>query len=380
VALFWGNKGRIAAILFLVAILNIFNVLSINAETIEDIENLQKQLQKEINQTKSQLENGKEKEKDVLKELKTLDNDIERLSSDITNMTSKINNVTEQISIKQEEIENKEIELDQRSEIFSKRLKQIYINGDINFLEIIFASTSIADFLTRFEFLKRIAENDLRLYEDLEIERAELEKIELALENEKKRLEELNETRSNRREKLQISSSRQSSLLRNIKNNNYELAKGLSDMEKESDRLARELMSKTSKGTFRGTLLWPTPGYYRITSPYGYRIHPILKKRTFHSGVDIAAPMGAKIIAAAKGKVIFTGWSGAYGNTIVVDHGGITTRYSHLSSILVKEEQFVQQGEQIGKVGSTGWSTGPHIDFGVRINGENTDPLKYLRK
>lgn len=190
----------------------------------------------------------------------------------------------------------------------------------------------------------------------------------------------MKESKETNKRTLQIASTRQKDLLSEVKSERNSLEQMLDEMEKESDKLAQELLKVASKGNFTGTLLWPTPGYTRITSPYGWRIHPIQKTKKFHSGVDVAAPMGSKAIASAAGKVIFTGWRGAYGNTIVVDHGGLTTMYPHLSAILVKTGQYVKQGEQIGKIGSTGWSTGPHIHIEVRVNGEAVDPMKYMKK
>lgn len=127
---------------------------------------------------------------------------------------------------------------------------------------------------------------------------------------------------------------------------------------------------------------WPLPGYTKISSYFGNRLHPILKVYRFHSGIDIGAPQGTYIHAAASGKVIWSGWrSGGGGNTIIIDHGGgIATLYLHImqGGLLVKEGQVVAAGDVIAKVGSTGLSTGPHLHFTVKVNGESVDPLKYV--
>ena len=130
-------------------------------------------------------------------------------------------------------------------------------------------------------------------------------------------------------------------------------------------------------GYRRVRLVWPVRG--RITSGFGYRIHPIFKTKRFHAGIDIAAPTGTAVKAAASGEVLYAGWLRGYGKVIIILHrGGMATVYAHLRDIVVREGQRVAQGEIIGSVGSTGWSTGPHLYFEVRIDGRAVNPLKYL--
>ena len=128
-----------------------------------------------------------------------------------------------------------------------------------------------------------------------------------------------------------------------------------------------------------GELAWPVPGYTRISSKYGMRYHPILHVNKLHTGVDISAPMGANFVAANDGIVTKAGYNSAYGNMVIIDHGGgISTLYAHGSEILVQVGQTVKRNEAILKVGSTGYSTGPHAHFEVRINGVVTDPIEYI--
>jgi len=159
--------------------------------------------------------------------------------------------------------------------------------------------------------------------------------------------------------------------------------KALDEMEEAQRKLNKmiaELQAKQKKGYMgTATFAWPTPGYTRITSPYGWRIHPIYKTRRMHTGIDIGAPAGSNIVAATHGEVIYADWLGGYGKTVVLDHGGgISTMYAHTSVILVEVGQKVRKGQVIAKVGSTGVSTGPHLHFEVKINGNHTDPWKYF--
>ena len=120
-----------------------------------------------------------------------------------------------------------------------------------------------------------------------------------------------------------------------------------------------------------------------ITSPFGYRTHPIFKSRIFHSGIDIAGPNGGAIHASNDGRVIYAGWYGGYGKVVILDHGvingrPITTLYGHMSAINVSSGQNVKKGQTVGHEGSTGYSTGPHCHFEVRVNGKPTNPLSYI--
>ena len=128
-----------------------------------------------------------------------------------------------------------------------------------------------------------------------------------------------------------------------------------------------------------GEMAWPAPGYYTITSPFGYRVHPILGVTRFHSGVDIGVPTGGKIVAANDATVIKTTSTSSYGNMVMIDHGGgIVTLYAHGSKIIATLGQEVKRGDVIMEAGSTGWSTGPHLHFEVRLDGEYQQPLDYI--
>ena len=126
--------------------------------------------------------------------------------------------------------------------------------------------------------------------------------------------------------------------------------------------------------------MWPVPASSRITSQYGYRIHPVYKTKKFHSGIDIGAPYGVDILAAADGTVTLATTNGGYGKCVIINHGsGITTLYGHNSTLLVSVGNKVTKGQVIAKAGSTGVPTGPHLHFEVRVNGSTTDPMQYLR-
>lgn len=142
-----------------------------------------------------------------------------------------------------------------------------------------------------------------------------------------------------------------------------------------------DIMVNSAKATpeaKKGEFYWPVPGHHRITSPFGYRVHPILGYRKLHTGIDISAPSGTPVIAAGSGTVIASRFMGGYGNCIMIDHGSKVTVYAHLSGRAVSVGQSVSAGQTIGYVGSTGMSTGPHLHFEVRVNGSLQNPVNYL--
>ena len=168
-----------------------------------------------------------------------------------------------------------------------------------------------------------------------------------------------------------------------IAKNNEEIDKMIDELQADADAMTNTIINAgSSSGNSQyigGVLAWPTPSTSYITSPFGYRTHPISGTYKFHTGIDIGASRNSAIIAANDGKVILSGWNGGYGKCIVVDHGGgITTLYAHCNSLYVGVGAYVSRGQTIAAVGSTGNSTGPHLHFEVRVNGSYKNPLNYV--
>ena len=165
--------------------------------------------------------------------------------------------------------------------------------------------------------------------------------------------------------------------LKGVNQDLAELERQENQLLAESPAIAGVITGSSGSGSGTGSLIWPVSG--PVTSPFGWRIHPILGYRKFHTGIDIGVGYGVPIHAADSGTVIYATWMGGYGNVIIIDHGnGLSTLYAHQSSLAVGTGAHVTRGQTVGYVGSTGFSTGPHLHFEVRVNGNPVDPMGYL--
>ncbi len=271
-----------------------------------------------------------------------------------------------------------------QEDLFKTRMRIMYQNTNMSLLDTIAQSKSIIDFMERIQYISLIAKSDRSLIEDLNLAKQDVE-YKRQLKEEAK--QDLEAQASDKQERITQLTASRAEVEEELKRSTKQLAQ----LEKEEDALiakSKELnstiknLSKKAKYA-GGSMVWPCPSAYKVTSPFGMRKHPILRKYKNHTGIDIDGDKGDSIVAANKGTVIISEYNkGGYGNYIVIDHGGgITTLYAHLSKKLVSVGDEVKAGAVIGKCGSTGLSTGPHLHFEVRVNGTPVNPMKgYLSK
>ncbi len=284
------------------------------------------------------------------------------------------------IGIAQQDQEKAQADLDDRTRIFDQRLNDIYMDGNVSYLEVLLKATSLSDFLTRFDLMQAIAENDISLMKQVSALRDQIAQNKKEMQNKEAQLVVLQGQTRAKQSDLTARSNQKQQVLAQINSNADAYQRALNEEEAYSQQLIeiiQELQNKNSPREGTGHLSWPVKG--PITSPFGMRMDPILHKYEMHTGIDIGVPMGTPIKAADGGTVIFAGWNDAYGKLTIIDHGdGISTVYAHQSVQLVNVGDKVYQGEIIGHVGTTGWSTGPHLHFEVRINGTPVNPMNYL--
>lgn len=303
-------------------------------------------------------------------------------------------------------------ELNAKHGVLENRVRDIYINGQISYLDVLFGAQDFADLLTRMDLLKRVVIRDSELVADVLAYQKEIKEVGKQLEADKRIQEELATKAQQAMEvKLEKVAKQQAliDLMQNDKDvydrqydemmaSSAEVTRLINEKQEEMRRAAEEarrqaeMEARRQSGNveyvpeenggyvmqnYGGGMIWPVSG--PITSEFGWRTHPIFGNARFHSGLDIGADYGVPIHAAASGVVIESGWIGGYGNTIMIDHGsGIVTLYGHNESLAVGVGQQVNQGDVIAYCGSTGNSTGPHCHFEVRLGGEPVSPWDYL--
>jgi murein DD-endopeptidase MepM/ murein hydrolase activator NlpD len=332
-----------------------------------------------------------------------LEGELQKLGAEIGTATQRRANLDSQIALLRAEVAAKEagiaelqFDFDQRSEALSARVDTYYRTGDWAYVEMLLSSENLADLIQRTEFVTMLIQDDEDAANQLEASRVALEQandeLNRSLETiqakraevraEELGLKSLQSASDSKRAAQQAVQNTKAALLAQTKKNISRLRAMALAEEQESARIANLLKgggSSHGSGKYAGTFTWPTPGYNTVSSPFGMRMHPILHVRKMHTGIDIHVPYGARIVAAGSGTVIYKGYNGGYGNFTMIDHGdGLVTCYAHQSSISVSKGQHVTKGQTIGRVGSTGMSTGAHLHFEVRVNGTPKNPMSYL--
>lgn len=409
------------ACMLLSAGLIISSTQTLKATSIDD----EKEKQQELEQELSGMQ-------DTLDKLETLKNDTEayiaELDSQLAVVSARIVELNEQAVAKQVEInetnsqlEQQEADIQSQYDAMKMRIKFMYENGNAEYLDMLLGSKSLGEMLNKAEYITELTEYDRDMLDKMRQTKAAIEETKAVLEQEKSDLNELLASAETEQANVEtLVEAKQRQLLETqtqidtanaeIANKQTELAEQASliaEMEaierrraEEAERRRQELLaqqqanqnqSKPSGDKNTATIpdisydgegfAWPVPGYYYITSDFGYRGDPfgVSANSEYHKGIDIGAPNGSTIIAASSGQVAWAYHSTSAGNWVGIDHGnGLYSVYMHMSYSIVTEGQYVNKGDTIGYVGSTGMSTGNHLHFAVRLNGAYVNPHDYL--
>ncbi len=362
--------------------------LTINAAVTQgEIDNLKKQ-QKEIKKKQQEIQstiNSLDYErKTALAKKQVLDNQIQLTQEDIANTTLQIEMYETLIEDKKLEVEQAQKTEDEQWERYRRRMREMEEYGSISYIAVIFESNSFADLLARINDVGEFMEYDKHLYEQYKASKQTTIEAKASLEQSLADLEIEKDGLEIKNQELNAQLTAANELLKEIENNISE-AKELYQQELEAGKDIQNLINKKAeelkkqqqvKGT--GTFIWPTPSCNIVNSRYGNRWHPIFKEYRMHSGIDIRASYGTSIHAADGGVVIISQYSSSYGNYVVISHGnGMTTLYAHMSTRSVKANEKITQGQVVGKVGSTGNSTGAHLHYEISKNGSRINPLTY---
>ncbi len=342
------------------------------------------QLQVEIDELQKKLQSTASTEKSVLAELSKLESQLALANKELDYIEVQLSVTDSQINKTKAEVQETEEKLASQKAAFDSRLLSMYKASRISYLDMLLSSGSLSELMARMHYLKQIAVQDSSLIDEYCATREALLAKQADLEAYQTKLVGLKASQERKRAEVTSRSLEREQYLNRVQADKQKYAEALDQMQKEADALNKIIADLQAKGQKPQAhplqMIWPISGGGWISSEYGSRYHPILGYNKWHSGIDYAANRGTPIKAAEDGTVILAGVNGGYGNCVIIDHGGgVSTLYGHADKLLVKTGQDVIKGQTIALVGSTGLSTGPHLHFEVRVNGETQDPLKWAK-
>ena len=367
----------------------------------EDLTNQLDSIQQQVNQQNAAKADAETVIGSVSEQLRQIEEQLRQATAELGTIKEQRVAVENDITLNERQLAEAQKRLEGRESVFYKRVRDIYINGRLIYLDVVIGSKDFSDFANRLEVLKRIIDSDITLINEIKKERADIEAHKQKLEADRAKLVELEKAALAKQAEIEQKKAERNVVLQTAQNDRATAMQAIEELNASSAQVSAMLKERQAaraaaaaaaaaaaqssggqgasdnwvQGT--GQLGWPVSG--EITSPYGYRVHPIWGTTIYHSGIDIGVDEGTPVHAADGGVVVWSGWMGGYGYAVVIDHGnGLSTLYGHNSELAVDEGQSVAKGQVISYAGSTGNSTGPHVHFEVRVNGDPVDPMGYL--
>jgi murein DD-endopeptidase MepM/ murein hydrolase activator NlpD len=412
--------------LLVIMVINPFRILSF-ANEIDKAKDEKSSLERKKEETEAKIQALEKDKNDILKYIEKLDMELNRIAGEIEALNKDIEQVNKDIKIAQVELEAARIAEADQYDTMKKRIKYMYENGNTTYFDVILQSDNLAELLNHVEYISKITEYDNRLLDEytrlkqdvidkeaaLQKKHDDLEALKAELAYEKETVEKLSADKNKELKKYEETIKENQALSEEYSDKIAEQEEQIEQLleearrrKEEEERRKREeeerrrkeeeerrkqensesgsdsdsgSTSGSSSGTVSGNFIWPVPASGRITSNFGSRESPTAGASTYHKGIDIGAPSGSNIKATKSGEVVTATYSVSAGNYIMLYHGdGVYTVYMHCSKLLVSVGDYVNQGDTIGLVGSTGYSTGPHLHFGIVIDGSYVNPLNYV--
>ena len=370
-----------------------------HAASVSDLQEDYEEMEDRLDELKDELDRLQNEETGYMSQISNYNQQIDIIEEQIASadaqiilLTADIESMDVEIAELEEEIASLDEDIAENYEKFKERLRAFHLSGEASKLEILLGSQSFMDFLNRYAIITAVAERDKALMdslsEEIDAQQEQLSKVEKMMaevEASRAEAEALRADLDAKSSELEQIKADTQKLLDDIRDDEELTQQAIEELNKDMEALEEEIEEaiRNSTGEYvGGSFTWPCPGYSRISSPFGYRTHPITgEKDKLHKGVDLAAAKNTPILAANSGKVTsaYNYENGSYGKYVIIDHGGgYVTLYAHCNEVLVKKGDVVTKGQQIAKVGTTGSSTGNHLHFEIRIGDKVVDPMDYF--
>ena len=363
-------------------------------------------LTNQLSNIQQQLTNEANKKSEAEKTIGTVYEQLHAIQIELDTATAELKQVQadrirldQDITKTEEELKAAQERLQSREKVFYKRVRDIYINGRLSYLDVVVGSKDFSDFANRMEMLKRILQADMELINTIKTEREEIASKKAKLEADRAKVLELEKVAQEKQTIINQKKAERQAVLERAMNDRDTADRAYNELMASSASITAMLQQRAAEraaaaaaasqgggGGGGATTTWvqgtgqlAAPVNAPITSDFGWRIHPIYGTSRLHAGTDFGVDEGTPVHAADGGVVVEAGWISGYGYTVIIDHGnGMSTLYAHNSDVAVSPGQTVSKGQVVSYSGNTGGSTGPHLHFEVRINGEPTDPMGYL--
>ena len=347
-----------------------------HADQLRTIRQKQKDTHNKINRLKILEKNEKNKLYSNQQKLEQASNSLQYSKSQYSTLEAQLSQMERDLSASYAEYKRTNTQM-------RNRIRQVYKHQRKGMFQLIFTAKDMNSLLDVIYFERIILKKDYAKMLVLKSKAQRLARMKADVQAKKTQLAKSIQDINYQQKYIQNAIAQNQSMINKYKNDRKTYEQAERELARQSASLQSMLSKNKGSDVIASTGAFMRPIGGRITSPFGWRTHPIFNSRTFHSGVDIAGPNKGSVRASNSGKVIYSGWYGGYGKVVIVDHGKVngkptTTLYAHMSSIKVGQGQMVNKGDVLGYEGSTGYSTGPHVHFEVRINGKPNNPLNYI--
>mgnify|MGYP004600611903 CR=1 FL=1 len=356
-----------------------------NAADLNELQNQKSDIQTQLDESNNQLTDVNNELTENLTQIQKLDESIQTTQDELNSLENEISSKEKEIAEVEEKLDNIVKKYNSQKKLLDARLIAMYETDNTNYLDVVLGSKSISDFISSYYLISELTSYDIDLLEVVENQRKQIEEQSAKLNTQKNNLEQEKATQQKKQIALSNTKILRQNYIDKLSAQEQEIQSKIDEYNEQINNIEAEIKKLALTVSFGedyrgGAMQWPINGHYTVTSNYGMRTHPITGVYKLHTGVDISATIGDNFTAMADGIVVKAEYNSAYGNMVIIDHGGgVQTLYAHGSQIVAQVGQEVKAGDVILKVGSTGYSTGPHAHFEVRINGNPVNPLDYVK-